>query len=138
MTSDDQQTTKSCFKQREHSSAFLELHRARTDKKDLQWFENKLGVQRASQGTGIAGGKPVPVSARAPRDYNHHSAQRHDFYGSRVLRQPATVRGEVTWSLRVTCAGQVALRGGPTDCGADGGRGEAQVPPIRPPPSLLP
>lgn len=75
-----------------------------------------------SYGTGSAGGEPVPVEEDARRDYNHHSAPRHDVYQGPASGSQPLCAG-VTWNRRITCAGQVALRGGSTDCGADGGRG---------------
>lgn len=76
------------------------------------------------------------------RDYNNHKPQRLEF----LRRQVSDPRGRqarlrVTWCWRVTWESQVTVRGGRTDCGADGGRRDvvfALSPLTRAPPSLPP
>lgn len=78
------------------------------------------------------------------RDYNYHNPQRLRFQRRLVLdgrRRCAGNRRGVTWCRRITWASQVALRGGRTDCGADGGRWDefvAPALPFRPPPRSPP
>lgn len=88
--------------------------------------------------------KEVARASAETRDYNYHNPQRLRFRRRLVLDGRLHCAGNrrgVMWCRRVTWGSQVTLRGGRTDCGADGGRWDAFVTPaprFRPSPPSLP